>query len=148
MSAVVAHHQEQKSQSDNDGSKLTLTAYFVAASAAALRAHPIVNSTLLGDKIVLKAEVNISVAVSIGEEGLIVPVIKNAAGKALRETARELHELFTRARSRQLHPDDVQHGTFTITNHGISGSLLATAIIHQPQCAIIGVGALYRSGPW
>ena len=144
MSAVIAHYQEQKSQSDNDGSKLTLTAYFVAASAAALRAHPIVNSTLVGDKIVLKAEVNIGVAVSLGEEGLIVPVIKNAAGKALRDTARELHELVTRARSRQLHPDDVQHGTFTITNHGTSGSLLATAIIHQPQCAIIGVGSVQK----
>ena len=144
MSAVITHHQEHKSQSDNDGSKFTLTAYFVAASAAALRAHPIVNSTLVSDKIVLKDEVNIGVAVSLGEEGLIVPVIKNAAEKAFRDTARELHKLVTRARSRQLHPDDVQHGTFTITNHGTSGSLLATAIIHQPQCAIIGVGAVQK----
>jgi 2-oxoglutarate dehydrogenase E2 component (dihydrolipoamide succinyltransferase) len=121
-----------------------LTAYFVVASAAALQAHTIVNSALLEDKIVLKEAVNIGVAVSLGEEGLIVPVIKNAAGKPLTETARKLNDLVARARARQLQPDEVQDGTFTITNHGVSGSLLATAIINQPQCAIMGVGAIQQ----
>ena len=144
MSAVLAHQRENKDQFAEDGVKLTLMAYFVAASAAALQAHLIVNSALLEDKIVLKEAVNIGVAVSLGEEGLIVPVIKNAAGKFLSETARELNDLVARARARKLQPDEVQDGTFTITNHGVSGSLLATAIINQPQCAIMGVGAVQR----
>ena len=144
MSAVVGHHQEHKAQLDRDGSKLTLTAYFVAASAAALQDHPILNSTLLEDKIVLKDDVNIGVAVSLGENGLIVPVIKHAARKPLVETARELNDLVARARAQQLQPDEVQDGTFTITNHGVSGSLFATAIINQPQCAIMGIGAVQK----
>ncbi len=144
MSVVLAHQAEYKARLGADGVKLTLTAYFVAASAAALRAHPIVNSALRQEKIVLKEAVNIGVAVSLGEEGLIVPVIKNAAGKSLAETARELNDLVARARARKLQPDEVQGGTFTITNHGVSGSLLATAIINQPQCAIMGVGAVQQ----
>ena len=144
MSAVLAHQSENKDQFAEDGVELTLTAYFVVASAAALQAHTIVNSALLEDKIVLKEAVNIGVAVSLGEEGLIVPVIKNAAGKPLTETARKLNDLVARARARQLQPDEVQDGTFTITNHGVSGSLLATAIINQPQCAIMGVGAIQQ----
>ena len=144
MSAVVAHHQEHKAQFDHDGGKLTLTGYFVAASALALQAYKIANSTLLEDKIVLKKDINIGVAVSLGEEGLIVPVIKNTAVKSLEEIARELNDLVTRARAGQLQPDEVQDGTFTITNHGVSGSLFATAIIHQPQCAILGIGAVQK----
>ncbi len=144
MSAVVGHHQEHKAQLDRDGSKITLTAYFVAASAAALQDHPILNSTLLEDKIVLKDDINIGVAVSLGENGLIVPVIKHAARKPLVETARELNDLVARALAQQLQPDEVQDGTFTITNHGVSGSLFATAIINQPQCAIMGIGAVQK----
>ena len=144
MSAVLAHQSENQDQFLEDGVKLTLTAYFVSTGAVALQVHPMVNSALLEDKIVLKEAVNIGVAVSLGEEGLIVPVIKNAAGKPLTETARKLNDLVARARARQLQPDEVQDGTFTITNHGVSGSLLATAIINQPQCAIMGVGAIQQ----
>ena len=144
MRAVVGHHHEHKAQSNHNGSKVTLTAYFVAASAIALQAHPILNCTLIEDSIVLKDDVNIGVAVSLGDDGLIVPVIKHADRKTLEEIARELNDLVARARARQLQPDEVQDGTFTITNHGISGSLFATAIINQPQCAIIGIGAVQK----
>ncbi len=144
MSAVIAHHREHKAQFEYDSSKLTLTSYFVAASVLTLQAHKIVNSTLVEDKIVLKKDINVGVAVSLGEEGLIVPVIKNTAVKSLKEIARELNDLVTRARARQLQPDEVRDGTFTITNHGVSGSLFATAIIHQPQCAILGIGAVQK----
>lgn len=144
MSAVVGHHHEHKTQRDHNGSKVTLTAYFVAASTIALQAHPILNCTLIDDSIVLKDAVNIGVAVSLGDDGLIVPVIKHADRKTLEEIASELNDLVARARARQLQPDEVQDGTFTITNHGISGSLFATAIINQPQCAIIGIGAVQK----
>ncbi len=83
-------------------------------------------------------------ATSLGEDGLIVPVIRNADALSLLGLARSLNDLTGRARSRQLKPDEVRGGTFTITNHGISGSLLATPIINQPQCAILGVGAIQK----
>ena len=83
-------------------------------------------------------------ATSLGEDGLIVPVIRNADALSLLGLARSLNDLTGRARLRQLKPDEVRGGTFTITNHGISGSLLATPIINQPQCAILGVGAIQK----
>jgi pyruvate/2-oxoglutarate dehydrogenase complex dihydrolipoamide acyltransferase (E2) component len=88
--------------------------------------------------------VNIGMAVSLGEKGLIVPVIKEADRKSLLQLAAEVNDLAVRARNRQLKPDEVQGGTFTITNHGVSGSLFATPIINQPQCAILGVGAIQK----
>ena len=96
------------------------------------------------DKILLMDSVNVGVAVALGEDGLIVPVIKDAAGKLLPEIALDLNGLVTRARNHRLSPDEVQSGTFTITNHGVSGSLMATAIINQPQCAILAVGAVQK----
>jgi 2-oxoglutarate dehydrogenase E2 component (dihydrolipoamide succinyltransferase) len=83
-------------------------------------------------------------AASMGEAGLIVPVIKNADGLSLLGLARAINDLAGRARSRQLKPDEVQGGTFTITNHGVSGSLFATPIINQPQCAILSVGVMQK----
>ncbi len=88
--------------------------------------------------------INIGMATSLGEAGLIVPVIKNADGLSLLGLARAINDLANRARLRQLKPDEVQGGTFTITNHGVSGSLFATPIINQPQCAILGVGAMQK----
>ncbi len=144
MSKVAAHREANKAQFARDGVNLTFTAYFVAASASALKAFPMVNSSFADDKIVLKRDVNIGVAVSLGEEGLIVPVIKQADEKSLLGLARAVNDLANRARAKQLKPDEVQGGTFTITNHGVSGSLFATPIINQPQCAILGVGMIQK----
>lgn len=144
MSRVAAHRQENKDAFARDGVNLTYTAYFVAAAAAALKAHPIVNSSWREDGILIHRGIHIGVATSLGEAGLIVPVIRNADSLSLLGLARAINDLASRARARQLKPDDVQGGTFTITNHGVSGSLFATPIINQPQCAILGVGAIQK----
>ncbi len=144
MSRVAAHRETNKAMFARDGANLTFTAYFVAASVAALKAYPVINSSFADDRLLLKKEVNIGVAVSLGDEGLIVPVVKRADEKSLLALAREVNDLANRARAHQLKPDEVQGGTFTITNHGISGSLFATPIINQPQCGILGVGAIQK----
>ena len=113
------------------------------AAVQALRAVPVVNSTFTDKGIQLKSEINIGIAVAI-DEGLIVPVIKNADEKSLLGTARELDDLAQRARKKQLKPDEVQGGTFTITNHGLGGSLVALPIINQPQAAILAVGMIQK----
>jgi 2-oxoglutarate dehydrogenase E2 component (dihydrolipoamide succinyltransferase) len=144
LSRVVAHRTANKDAFARDGANLTFTAYFVAAAAAALRAYPIVNSSFSEQGVLLRREINIGVATSLGEAGLIVPVIKGADGLSLLGLARAVNDLSNRARARQLKPDEVQGGTFTITNHGVSGSLFATPIINQPQCAILGVGVIQK----
>jgi 2-oxoglutarate dehydrogenase E2 component (dihydrolipoamide succinyltransferase) len=143
MSKALAHRAANKAQFARDGVDLTLTAYFVVASVAALKAVPIVNSQWTEDKILLKREVNIGVAVAL-DEGLIVPLIKNADEKSLLRLAREVNDLAQRARAKALKPDDVVGGTFTISNHGVSGSLFATPIISQPQTGILGVGVMQK----
>jgi 2-oxoglutarate dehydrogenase E2 component (dihydrolipoamide succinyltransferase) len=92
----------------------------------------------------IKKEINIGMATSLGEEGLIVPVIKNADRLSLLGLASTINDLATRARDHQLKPDEVQGGTFTITNHGTSGSLFASPIINQPQAAILGIGVIEK----
>ncbi|MFQ5407161.1 MAG: dihydrolipoamide acetyltransferase family protein [Anaerolineales bacterium] len=144
MSAVMAHRAAHKAQFERDGAKLTFTPYFVAASVAALKAHPEVNSSFVDNTMRLHRAVNIGVAVSLGAEGLIVPVVKDADEKSLLALARSVNDLAERARRKQLQPEEVQGGTFTITNHGVSGSLFATPIINQPECAILGVGAIQK----
>jgi pyruvate/2-oxoglutarate dehydrogenase complex dihydrolipoamide acyltransferase (E2) component len=143
LSAVLAHMQANKDAFAREGVSLTLTPYFVAATVAALRAVPLVNSEWAEDRILLKREVNIGVAVAL-EQGLIVPVIKRAGEKSLLGLAREVSDLARRARAGGLKPDEVSGGTFTITNHGVSGSLFATPIINQPQTGILGVGAMQK----
>jgi len=154
LSRVIAHRQANKEVFARDGVNLTFTAYFVAASVTALKAYPIVNSSFTDEGILIHKELNIGMATSMGEAGLIVPVIKNADSLSLLGLARAINDLANRARSRQLKPDEVKGGTFTITNHGatsagtpgsgLSGSLFATPIINQPQCAILGVGAIQK----
>lgn len=144
LSRVVAHRESNKAGFATDGIKLTFTAYFIAASVAALKAFPIVNSSWSDDGIIIHREINIGMATSLGEAGLIVPVIKNADTLSLLGIARSVNDLADRARAKQLKPDEVQGGTFTITNHGISGSLFATPIINQPQCGILGVGVIQK----
>ena len=144
LSRVVNHRQANKEQFARDGVNLTFTAYFVTASIAALKTHPIVNSSWSEEGILVHRDIHIGMATSLGEAGLIVPVIKNADSYSLLGLARKINDLSQRARNRQLKPDEVKGGTFTITNHGTSGSLFATPIINQPQCAILGVGVIQK----
>lgn len=143
LHAVVAHRAAHKDDFARRGINLTFTAYFMAATAAALRNHPLVNSQWRDEGTYLLPEVNIGMAVAL-DEGLIVPVIKRADELALPGLARQVNDLALRARANQLHPDEVQGGTFTITNHGVAGSLFATPIINQPQTGILGVGAIKK----
>ncbi len=144
LSRVVAHRQAHKEQFARDGADLTFTAYFVAASVAALKAVPWVNASWADEGVVLHRQVNVGVAVSLGDDGLIVPVLKDADQLSLLAIAAAVNDLGARARGRKLMPEEVQGGTFTITNHGVSGSLLATPIINQPQAGILGVGKIQK----
>jgi 2-oxoglutarate dehydrogenase E2 component (dihydrolipoamide succinyltransferase) len=140
FSAIIAHRQAHKAEAP-----LTYTAYFVAAAATAMAAAPGVNSRWHADHLELFDEVNIGVGVALGEEGLIVPVIHRAQSLSLFEIARALADLTKRARASKLSPADVQGGTFSISNHGVSGSLVAAPIIiNQPQSAILGIGKLEK----
>ncbi len=144
LGRVVAHREANKEAYARDGIHLTYTPYFIAASIAALKAFPIVNSSWSEEGILIHQMINIGIATSLGDEGLIVPVIHNADRLSLGGLARAVNDLSTRARMRQLKPDEVKGGTFTITNHGTGNSLFATPIINQPQCAILGVGTIKK----
>ena len=143
FTAVAAHRRAHKDSFARDGVHLTFTAYIVAATVAALKEHPMVNSSWSDDGILLHRAINIGMATAI-DDGLIVPVIKNADGLNLLGLARTINNLADRARAKQLKPDEVKGGTFSITNHGTTGSLFATPIINQPQCGILGVGAIEK----
>lgn len=138
MSAVVAEKEKAKGR---HGVKLTYLPFVVWAVVQSLKKFPILNSSIDGDAIVYKKNYNIGVAVAL-DQGLIVPVLKNADQKNILEIARELQELSKRAKSNRLLASDLEDGTFTITNPGVFGALLGTPIIHQPQVAILGVGAV------
>ena len=144
LNNVVAHRQEKKAAFSQDGVNLTFTAYFIAAAVTALKSFPIVNSSWQAEGILINQNINIGMATSLGEQGLIVPVIKNADQLSLLGLARIINDLAMRSRNHSLEPDEVQDGTFTITNHGTSGSLFATPIINQPQAAILGVGVIQK----
>jgi 2-oxoglutarate dehydrogenase E2 component (dihydrolipoamide succinyltransferase) len=143
FSSISKHREAHKAVFARDGANLTFTAYLVAATAQALKAHPLVNSSWSDDGVILRRSVNVGLAAAI-EDGLIVPVIKDADNYNLLGLARVVNDLTNRARNKQLKPGDVQGGTFTITNHGVSGSLFATPIINQPQCGILGVGKIEK----
>jgi 2-oxoisovalerate dehydrogenase E2 component (dihydrolipoyl transacylase) len=144
MSKVIAHRKANKEIFAKDGVKLTFTAYFMQAIVAGLKAYPNVNSSWTDDGLLIHSAINIGMATSLGEEGLIVPVIKGADSLSLLGMARAVNEFAERARSKKLQPNDVKGGTFTLTNHGISGSLFAFPVINQPQCGILGVGAMQK----
>lgn len=144
MQRVAAHLEANKHRFAQDGVNLTYTAYFAFAAVQALKAFPVANSSWSEEGILLHGQINLGIAVSLGEEGLIVPVIQGADGLSLLGIARAVNDLAQRARSKALQPAEVRGGTFTITNHGISGSLFATPVINQPQCAILGVGAIKK----
>ncbi|MCK6539023.1 MAG: 2-oxo acid dehydrogenase subunit E2 [Anaerolineales bacterium] len=144
MSRVVKHRVANKEIFARDGVNLTFTAYFMMAIVAGLKAYPQVNSSWTDEGLLIHKAVNIGMATSLGEEGLIVPVIKGADNLSLLAMARTVNDLANRARSKKLQPDEVKGGTFTLTNHGISGSLFAFPVINQPQCGILGVGAMQK----
>ncbi|MBK8984712.1 MAG: 2-oxo acid dehydrogenase subunit E2 [Chloroflexi bacterium] len=143
FTAVSAHRAAHKEAFARDDARLTFTAYLAAATVAALKAFPLVNSTWQTDGILLRRDINLGLATAL-DEGLIVPVIKNADSLNLLGLARAINDLAERARRKRLRPDETQDGTFTITNHGVSGSLFAMPIISQPQCAILGVGMIEK----
>jgi len=144
LSRVAAHRQANKAAFARDGVNLTYTVYFMSAIVSALKAYPQVNSSWSDEGLVLHSAINIGMATSLAEAGLIVPVIKGADGLSLLGLARAVNDLAQRARERKLLPDEVKGGTFTLTNHGTSGSLFATPIINQPQCGILGVGMVQK----
>ncbi|HZF26198.1 MAG TPA: 2-oxo acid dehydrogenase subunit E2 [Steroidobacteraceae bacterium] len=145
MTRVSAHRKRHAAEFEARGAKLTFTAYFVAAAVKALQAVPEVNSTFHADSLEVFGDANIGVGTALGNEGLIVPVIHRAQTLDLFGIAARLNELVTAARDGKLSPDAVRGGTFTISNHGVSGSLLAAPIvINQPQIAIMGVGKIER----
>ena len=144
MSAVVAHRAASKEAFAEEGIKLTLSAYFVSVLARALRAFPEMNSSWSEEGMILHPEVNVGLAVSLGDGGLIVPVLRRADALVLAETARGVERLASAARAGSLGNDDVKGGTFTLTNYGTTGSLIAAPIINQPQIGILGAGSLQK----
>ena len=144
MSRVVKHRAANKAAFEKDGVNLTFTAYFMTAIVAGLKAYPMVNSSWSDEGVLVHKNINIGMAASLGEEGLIVPVIKGADNLSLLAMARSVNDLANRARNKKLQPDEVKGGTFTLTNHGTSGSLFAFPVINQPQCGILGIGAMQK----
>lgn len=144
MTPVVATRERFKQEFEQrNGIKLTFTPFFVRACVEAIKQLPIINSSLDGTNIVYKRDVNIGIAVAL-DNGLIVPVIKRADEKSFLGIARSVQDLADRARSKRLSVDNVQGGTFTITNPGSFGGLFGLPIINQPQVAILGVGAIEK----
>ncbi len=125
------------------GQKLTYLPFIIATVVKGLRTFPIMNSSVAGRNIIYRKPVNIGVAVAL-DWGLIVPVIKNAEDLSLGGITKSLNDLATRARAKKLSPEEVQDGTFTITNPGVFGSLMGAPIINQPQVAILGIGAIEK----
>jgi 2-oxoglutarate dehydrogenase E2 component (dihydrolipoamide succinyltransferase) len=145
FSAIIAHRKLNKASFAQQGVNLTFTAYFIAAAAEAMRTVPEVNSRWHADYLEVFRDINIGVGAALGDKGLIVPVIHQTQDLSLQGIASRLQERTEAARTGKLKPADVQGGTFTISNHGVSGSLFASPIIiNQPQSAILGIGALEK----
>lgn len=148
MSRVVALRQKLKPELAAQGVNLTYLAFIARATVDTMGAYPYVNGEIRGQSIVTRPYVNLGIAVALDEgKGLIVPVIRNAQDLNLTGTARAIQDLAERARTKKLLPDDVQGGTFTITNPGSFGTFHGTPIINQPQSAILGTYALVKR-PW
>jgi 2-oxoglutarate dehydrogenase E2 component (dihydrolipoamide succinyltransferase) len=135
--------QHKKEFQQRTGTKLTFMPFIFQAIISAIRQFPIFNAQVSGDQIIYKGDINLGMAVAL-DWGLIVPVIKQADNLSIAGLARAANDLADRARSKQLKPDDVSGGTFTITNPGVFGGLFGTPIINQPQVAILGVGAIEK----
>jgi 2-oxoglutarate dehydrogenase E2 component (dihydrolipoamide succinyltransferase) len=143
MSSVVARRNALKPEFAAEGVKLTFLPFFMEAVIRGIKEYPIINSSVDGDYIVYKKNVNIGIAVAL-ENGLIVPVVKHADQMNLLGLAKAAADLAERARTKRLVPDDVQGGTFTITNVGVFGSIFGLPIINQPQVGILGLGTIVK----
>ena len=145
MSAVLAHRLQHRDEFARRGATLTFTAYFLQATVDAIRAVPEANSRWTDNALEVFESIHIGVGTALEEGGLVVPVLRDVQARDLFGTAEGLNDLVTRAREGRLVPADVRGGTFTISNHGVSGSLVATPIIiNQPQSAILGIGKLEK----
>jgi pyruvate dehydrogenase E2 component (dihydrolipoyllysine-residue acetyltransferase) len=143
---VDFHHlsklrDRKKAEYERNGAKLSFTALIAKATVDAIRAFPFTNASIDGDTIVYKKDLNLGIAVAL-DQGLLVPVIRNADEKNLLGLSRAIDDLAVRARSKKLNPEEVQGGTFTITNPGIFGAVYGLPLINQPQVAILGVGVI------
>jgi len=144
MTRVVRFRDQTKHKFEREkGFKLTYTHFVLHATVMALRAYPLMNSSVEDDKIIQKHSIHLGVAVAL-DSGLIVPVIKNAEDKNLLGLARRSNELASAAQTKKLLPEDVQGGTFTVTNPGVFGNIFGLPIINQPQLGILGVGAIKK----
>jgi len=139
FSRVAQIRETKKAEYERAGAKLTYLSFILKAAVDALRSVPVVNASVDGDSIIYHKDINVGIAVAL-DWGLIVPVIKNADSKSLLDLSRTVADLANRARSKQLKPDEVSGGTFTITNPGVFGALFGMPIINQPQVAILGIG--------
>lgn len=148
VTKLVMYREKNKDRFQREnGFKLTFTPFFIEATIQAIREFPLLNSSVDGDNIILKRDINYGIAVALGESGsggLIVPVIKNAGEMNLLGLARSVNDLARKARNKNLSPDDLTGGTFTLTNYGSVGNLMGTPIINQPQVAIFGTGAIVK----
>jgi 2-oxoglutarate dehydrogenase E2 component (dihydrolipoamide succinyltransferase) len=145
FSAIMGHRERHKAAFAKEGVKLTYTAYIVAAAAEAMKVSPAINSRWHSDRLEIFDDINIGVGTALGNKGLIVPVLREVQKLNLKGIAAGLDTLIEKARAEKLGQKDVAGGTFTISNHGVSGSLFATPIIiNQPQSAILGVGKLEK----
>jgi pyruvate/2-oxoglutarate dehydrogenase complex dihydrolipoamide acyltransferase (E2) component len=143
FSRVAGRRAELREAMERRGVRLTYLAFVARTTVLALAEHPILNASIEGEEIVYHDDVNLGIAVAL-EEGLIVPVIPRAQRLSLEGTAAAINDLAERARSKQLAPDEVHGGTFTITNPGQFGAVLATPIINQPQVAILDLEAVVK----
>ena len=141
---VLWREKEKADFEKREGTKLTLTPLFIEAIVKCIKKYPLINSSLLGDKIYIKKDINIGMATALPSGSLIVPVIRNADNYNRVGLARQVNTLANNARNNGLKPEDIQDGTFTLTNVGVFGSLMGTPIINQPQVAIMAVGAIKK----
>ncbi|MDD5542606.1 MAG: 2-oxoglutarate dehydrogenase, E2 component, dihydrolipoamide succinyltransferase [Acidobacteriia bacterium] len=140
---IKLREREKERFEQENAAHLTFTAFIAKAAIEAIHKFPIVNSSVDGNNVIYKKDINLGIAVAL-DWGLIVPVIKNAEDKSFVGLAKAIGDLAERARTKKLKPEEVQNGTFTITNPGIYGSLFGTPIINQPQVAILGVGGIKK----
>jgi 2-oxoglutarate dehydrogenase E2 component (dihydrolipoamide succinyltransferase) len=141
---VKRRERHKEAFQEREGIKLTYTPFFVQAAIEALKEHPMLNASVEDDKIIIKKDYHVGMAVAIGQKGLMAPVIRHADQKSLSGLAYAADDLAERARSQQLQPDELQSGTFTVTNIGSLGSTMGTPIINQPQVGILATGAIKK----
>lgn len=143
MTKIAMYRELNQDSMKKEGIHLTYLPFITLATVRALKEYPILNASWTDEGVVQKNYINIGIAVSL-EDGLVVPVVKDADKKDLIQLAHDIQDIAVRARKKRLKPEDVQEGTFTITNYGLNGSLLGTPVILLPQVAILGVGAVVK----